>query len=736
MKERLKNFHHSAVFICLVLAIVLDVVLESLGRHSVFKAISYVWNQPLIFLYNCSIIFFTLTLSLLMRKRVFGYCVISFAWLILGITNCIVLGFRITPFSAIDMLMARNTITIIDKYFEMWQIILIAVLLFAALAALIVLFIKSPTVTGNIYRTRTTVFIVATFCCVMLFTKIALNAQTISDNFANLATAYKNYGFVYCFSNSVVDVGIGQPSDYSEEKMLGIKDDLDTVEPSGATYADEKPNVMVVQLESFMDPSYVKYLTFSENPIPNYTKLKEECTSGFLTMPAIGAGTANSEFEVLTGFNVAYFGAGEYPYKTILGKQTIETMATQLKLDGYSTHAMHNHDGTFYDRYKVYKNMGFDTFTPMEYMYNLKHTQKNWEKDDVLTGEIMKTLSYTPDRDFIFTVSVQGHGRYPSQLDEENYSYPIKVAGTGDEDLDTQWTYYCNQLHEMDEFIGALIERLKLYSEPVVLVMYGDHLPGFELTDDDVENGNLYQTEYFVWSNMKDFPVEDEDIEAYQLSTKVFDMVGFDKSYVQKFQSKYKPGDENYDDELENIEYDMLYGQRYMYPDGWPYEPSNMRYGIEKIRISHVEKGVYTPPADEETGQEDGSGSEIQSGGDGTEQTAPEPVKGYYIHGSNFNECTYAWIDDAFLSETIYIDRNTLFLPREDAFEAGQEISVAQVGDDSIDFGVEDTFVYKGDPKNPDVLETNIGTESVISTTEAVTEKTTEKSSETKTKKR
>ena len=77
-------------------------------------------------------------------------------------------------------------------------------------------------------------------------------------------------------------------------------------------------------------------------------------------MPAIGAGTANSEFEVLTGFNVAYFGAGEYPYKTILGKQTIESMATQLKLDGYSTHAMHNHDGTFYDRYKVYKNMGFD----------------------------------------------------------------------------------------------------------------------------------------------------------------------------------------------------------------------------------------------------------------------------------------------------------------------------------------------------------------------------------------
>lgn len=89
---------------------------------------------------------------------------------------------------------------------------------------------------------------------------------------------------------------------------------------------------------------------------------------------------------------------------------------------------------------------------------------------------------------------------------------------------------------------------------------------------------------------MKNFPVEDEDIEAYQLSTKVFDMLGFEKSYVQKFQSKYKPGDANYDDDLENIEYDMLYGQRYMYPDGWPYEPTNMKYGISKIVISEIKR--------------------------------------------------------------------------------------------------------------------------------------------------
>ncbi|MBO5260755.1 MAG: LTA synthase family protein [Coprococcus sp.] len=721
MKERLKNFHHSAVFVCLVLAIVLDIILETLGRHSLIQAVTYIWNQPLIFLYNCSIIFFTLTLSLLIRKRVFGYCIISFAWLILGITNCIVLGFRITPFSAIDMLMARNTITIIDKYFSVWQVVLIGILLFASLAGLIVLFIKSPTVTGNIYRTRTTVFIVATFCCVMLFTKIALNAQTISDNFANLATAYKSYGFVYCFSNSVIDVGISQPSGYSQNGMLEIKDELDEVEASGRDLGKDKPNIIVVQLESFMDPSYVKGLSFSENPIVNFTRLKEECTSGFLTMPAIGAGTANSEFEVLTGFNVDYFGAGEYPYKTILGKQDMETMATQLKLDGYSTHAMHNHDGTFYDRYKVYKNMGFDSFTPMEFMYNIETTQKNWEKDKVLTGEIMKTLGSTPGRDFVFTVSVQGHGRYPSVLDEVNYSYPVRVAGTGDEELDTQWTYYCNQLREMDEFIGELISELEKSREPVVLLMYGDHLPGFDFTDDDVENGNLYQTEYFIWSNIKNFPVEDEDLEAYQISTKLFDMLGYEKSYIQKYHTLYKPGEEGFDEGLEKIEYDMLYGQRYMYPDGWPYAPTNMRYGISDIRITKIEKGIYTPPveaaedkqmaedtanASSEDEPANGSEDEIPVGSSDLNETeglaeddtedeeeAPEPVVGYYIHGYNFNECTFVWMDDSFESDTIYIDRGLLFYPCEELPD-GSEVSIAQVGDDSIDFGISDTFIY------------------------------------------
>lgn len=686
MKEKLKKLPKTAGFQCVIIALILDVILEILGRHSVLDTFRYIGAHPFIYLYNCSIIFFTLTLALLIRKRLFGYCFITIIWLAFGITNSVVLGFRITPFSAIDILMTRSTLTIIDKYLTVGQIATLGVGLFAALAVMILLFIKSPTVTGNIYRIRTTIFIVATFICVMLFTRLAINTKAISDNFANLATAYDRYGFAYCFSNSVVDVGIKKPDDYSEEKMAEIGEILDNAETSNAPFASHSPNVIIIQLESFMDPSHVVGLKMNQDPVPNFTKLKAECTSGFLSMPAIGAGTANSEFELLTGFNVDYFGAGEYPYKTVLGYTSCESLATEFKNMGYSTHAIHNHDGTFYDRYNVYSYLGFDTFTPKEYIYGITHTPKYWEKDDVLPGEIFKAMNSTDERDFVFTVSVQGHGKYPTTIDRENYDYPIDVkTGTGDEILDTQWTYYCNMLHEMDEQIGRLIDRLKEFDEPVVVVMYGDHLPGFEFTNDSVDNGDLYQTEYFIWSNMDNFPVEDEDLQAYQLGTKLFDMIGFPKATLQKFHSLYKIGDEGYDDILKNIEYDMLYGDRYLFPDGWPYGTNVMTYGIQKIEITGIEPGTYTyvPGSD---------------GGDDGEADAadPETLTGFYIHGRNFNEFSYVWINNGYKSNTIYIDRNTLFYPGDD-INPGMKVYVAQGGSDSVDIGRTDGYLYEGD---------------------------------------
>ena len=143
------------------------------------------------------------------------------------------------------------------------------------------------------------------------------------------------------------------------------------------TDVKKKPNIIYLQLESFIDPTEVKSVKFSKDPVPNYRKLMKEYSSGYPTVPAVGAGTANVEFEVMTGMSVKFFGPGEYPYKSILKKTVCEAAPYDMKTMGYSTHAIHNHRGAFYYRNKVFANMGFDTFTCLEYMNNVVKTPKN-----------------------------------------------------------------------------------------------------------------------------------------------------------------------------------------------------------------------------------------------------------------------------------------------------------------------------------------------------------------------
>ena len=88
----------------------------------------------------------------------------------------------------------------------------------------------------------------------------------------------------------------------------------------------------------------------------------------------------NSEFEVLTGMNIDDFGIGEYPYKTIVKETACESLAYDLKPYGYQAFAIHNNTGDFYDRNLVYPNLGFDTFTSVEYMWPDNYTPMGWAK--------------------------------------------------------------------------------------------------------------------------------------------------------------------------------------------------------------------------------------------------------------------------------------------------------------------------------------------------------------------
>lgn len=654
VKQRIKRalFYsiHTWIFKCFIIAFGMEFVVEALGRRSIFKGLSFMISSPVVYLYNVSIIFFTLLFALFLRKRIFGLIMISMLWLACGIVNFVVLGYRVTPFAAIDFLMLFDVFSMIDVYLRKWQQILIVIAIVAALVLLVILFRKTPKFEGHRHVKRTMLTCIGVWVFVLLFTSFSVKHNIISDDFANLGEAYRDYGFAYCFTNSIIDNGIDEPDDYSKETVLELKKELDTVTPSGK---EKKPNIIVIQLESFFDPKDVVGLEMSDDPVPTFTRLKEQYPSGYFTVPALGAGTANTEFEVITGMSSGYFGAGEYAYKTTVNDTPVESLCSILKKEGYGTYAIHNNKSSFYDRRNVYNEMGFDAFISLEYMYDVQYTYNGWAKDFTLVNDIMKCLKNTEGQDFVYTISVQGHGRYPEALDEwEDY---IQVEYT-DEELVPAYDYYVNQIHEMDMMIENLINELDAYGEDYVLLLYGDHLPTLELTEEQLPNSTLFQTEYVLVNNIG-LDIEDEDIEATEISTKILTALNIPLGYVQKAQVYYDDP-EVVNEKVHMIAYDMLFGERYLYDGESPVPENDMTMGVDVISISSVNN---------ETDH-------------------------VVITGENFNQYSVVYVDDKDY-ETVYIDSSTLMVEDYEA-EQGEEFTVKQVDKSHHVLSSSEKYIY------------------------------------------
>ena len=129
-------------------------------------------------------------------------------------------------------------------------------------------------------------------------------------------------------------------------------------------------------------------------------------------------------------------------------------------------------------------------------------------------GHILDAMDTTEGKDFVFTVSVQGHGDYPEEQIIENPE--ITVEGIEDEGLKNKWEYYVNQVYEMDQFAGNLIQAIEERGEPTVVVFYGDHHPTMGLEAEDLKSRYLYNTNYVIWDNIG-LPKEDRNIPSYQI---------------------------------------------------------------------------------------------------------------------------------------------------------------------------------------------------------------------------
>ena len=701
-------------------------VIEWVSRHSFLEACSFVVDRNLVFLYNSLIVFASLLLVYTVRRRALLRTVISVFWLFLGIINGCILAKRVSPFSFTDLKMVGDLFTMQSNYFTAGEAILVIAGVSLVLLFLVVLWFKGPKFQGKTHRIFGLAMTAAVVMMIPTVTDAAVSNNILTNYFENLAQGYKDYGFVYSFSSSVLDRGMSTPSDYSEEAVdavlakIGVED-TDTklaqasaeteenrasseqgqteerktgteasetdasgllikgemqaafvpeesvktaaasedgqadgqmeasVEDTGKTQTGVTtghPNIICILLESFIDPELVNFLELSDEAVPNFHKLYQNYTSGYLEVPVVGAGTANTEFEMLTGMGMQFFGLGEYPYKTILKQTNCESIASDLSEIGYGTHVVHNNGGNFYSRRNAFSMMGFDTFTSKEMMDIREYTPLGtWPKDEILIGEVEKALDYTPDQpDFVYTITVGSHGDYPQEkvLDDPE----IQVSGVEDEGMHYAWEYYVNMVHETDKFIGDLIEMLSERDEPTIVVMFGDHLPTMGLEESDMKTGTLFKTQYATWNNFG-LAKSDKSMTSYQLMADTLDSLGIHNGTMFHFQQnryKYATEDE-YQNAMELLQYDILYGDHYVYGGGNPYPASNLIMGTQDVVISQI----------------------------------METDRYYYIIGENFTNWSRVFVNDTKVS-TKYLSSRLLRIKKEDIPSGDNEVVVNQMG--------------------------------------------------------
>ena len=631
----------------MIATVAVDLIVESLSRHSVIQGAEFMVQHPLVTICNCMLIMAVLSLSLLFRRRAFALCMFSLIWIGLGITNCVVLINRMTPFNVKDLSNLEEATQILRNYFSVMNLILIGAIIAVLAVIVIILFRKLPKREEKTSYKKAIVSIILIVALTFGVVQGGMKIGVLDTFFGNLAYAYRDNGTPYSFLITWIKTGIDKPRGYSAEMIQSIFTDGEMGEDGIYTPGEDddknatyKPNIIYLQLESFIDPTMVKGFEYSEDPVPYFRQLMKDYSSGYITVPAVGAGTANVEFEAITGISARFFGPGEYPHKSVLTEKTCESAAYDMKQLDYTSHAIHNHRGAFYNRNIVFSNLGFDTFTCLEYMNNVVKTPKNWAKDGVLTDNIMDALKSTKGKDYIYTISVQGHGKYPTEqmIDDPK----IQVTKSPDEESKWAYEYYANQVYEMDQFLKELTDTLSKYDEEVVLVLWGDHLPALGMTEDMMKSGDLYKTQYVIWDNFG-LKRSEKDLTTYNLHAEVTKRLGIHVGMLNQYHQNYSKK-KTYMKNFRALAYDMLYGDRYIYGGKNPFKLTDMQMGVKKIKIDEI----------------------VQIG------------NRYYIKGQNFTEYSRISLDGEVL-KTVYLGPTILALNEEVDPEKVSDMKVSQV---------------------------------------------------------
>ena len=461
---------------------------------------------------------------------------------VLGIAEYYVLEFRGLPIVLTDVLSIGTAADVSDAYaFDITPEMIAAVLLMLSV------FLLESKIRFMKYSLRLRGAVSGVLVVLSILGIVYLNSlplmKTEKDGsfFWNLPKSYQEKG--YFLSSYIYQKfqSVQKPEHYSEQAVQELMARLEEETENTVHVAAEKdqgqklPNIIAIMNESWTDFASVGGIETSEPVTPFIDSLTENTIRGELYVSVFGSGTANSEFEFLTGSSMRFLPNGSIPYQAYIDQET-PSLASYLKQYGYFTLASHFANRSNWKRDTVYPLLGFDEFLsePSVEEFECEHGRiSDWANyQEVIRRYEQWKDEQTSEHFFCFNVTFQNHGGYLTGYRCENP--PHYTGGAADPDVEE----YLSTVHVSDQAFQKLVEYFRQEDEPTVIVMFGDHWPRLNnefldtITEQDTSAGELeksqdrYETPYLIWANYDIDAEEGGKLSANYLSTLLLETAG------------------------------------------------------------------------------------------------------------------------------------------------------------------------------------------------------------------
>lgn len=449
---------------------------------------------------------------------------------IYGIANAYIVRFKGSPLLPLDFMSVTTAMNVSGSYNYTPSLMMIVV----GVLSLLWLLMGGYKMGWHVLKLSFQWRLVAGLCCLGLlaiidyffFHSTILERRGMGVNPQEQNVGFHKNGVVLSFVDNLSDIMVRQPVDYDVKK---VNECLEAAGKEALLYQSQDASIDVKNIIVIMNESYSELKTIgdfktNEDYLGYYHKL--DAFKGKTFVSIVGGGTANSEFEFLTGNSYAFLPNGSIAYQMYM-KPNMPSLVQVLKNEGFYTSALHTYLKSGWNRVEAYSCLGFDQ---MVFLDDLETTPADLSRDvptdDFTYRQVIDIYEKSKhDKNFIYCVTMQNHGGYAF----ENYENTVKVLGTEGK---YPWAeQYLTSLKNADEAFHVLVDYFSKKEEPTLILLYGDHQPNVEsefvehiaktkLSDFDFNQSmSRYEVPYLLWANYPLDKTQQKDMSLNYLST-------------------------------------------------------------------------------------------------------------------------------------------------------------------------------------------------------------------------